>query len=224
MKHVTHASSLHLRNYLLQFMFAFNYCGKKAFQKSNSTTDQNQTLSEAVHSLPMSTHACNDADEGKATSKEDDETGNTPQHRMIVPRGQGVAHLTSQNSLGDSNVPPSSSNATSQEAISVLLRAAMTSEPQESINPSPYGFAGGIETTSTAPLNQSIKTHAVAPKGQNLTGNSEPMNDTTVDNNWLRAAIAAQIATTREPSAALGQNMVSAKCTTSSSSRMLVLS
>ena len=159
----------------------------------------------------MSTHAYNDADEGKATNKEDDETDNTSEGRMILPRGQRVAQWSSQNSLGDSNIPPSSTNATSQEAISVLLRAAMTSEPQESINPPPYGFAGGMDSTSTVPLNHSITTRAVAPKEQNPTGNSEPMNHTTVDNNLLRAAIAAQATTTREPSAALGQNMVSAQ-------------
>ena len=139
----------------------------------------------------MSSHPSNNANDGKIPGKRKQEASDTPQPLMIAPRGERVTNA--QTNLGDSEIQPSpTSNPTSQEAMSVLLLAAMTSEPQESINPSPFGFNGSIPSTLPPPMGHSHNTSA-APERHNSTGNSGPLNPSqgmTVDN--IRAAIASQ--------------------------------
>ncbi len=143
----------------------------------------------------MSTRHCSNGDEPtREEGKTDDKARN-----LTMP---------SRTRLGDSMIELSSNNMTSQEAISVLLRAAMTSEHHESIRPSTHGSGVDVHATSRAPARIPSLNTAVLESFNLNSGALNRAGGVAVDENFIRAALASQPVALREPSLTSAPSMV----------------
>lgn len=133
----------------------------------------------------MSTHNDTDDDEvDKCTAR--DETDDKVQDARTATTAHDMSLPTSEIQGGDARLATTTaSHMTTQEAMSVLLQAAMTSEPQESMASSPNVSAG---RANSAILFDSLTLLRAA----NLTG-------LPIDERFIRAALVSQPVAPREP-------------------------